>query len=192
MCHPGFLRDHVPNDLAYLQGGGISADIDLRTRSVGVQQVLHSLEDAFHALVVVGEDRQQDLPGLVSEREISAHPPRVSGPAWRNRRNSMSEAESVNLSFIGCGIDVHVPPVHPQAWSHEGSLLALHMLGIGRQSKKLGLPLRDGRRLIGTRESHRRLSDFDLKRRRRAAQHGRSDVGIDNRDMSDIGEVLME
>src|SRR5215210_4019103 len=119
----GFVRQHVANDLAYLQCGGISADTDLLTRSVGVQQVLHGLEDAFHTPVIVGEDRQQDLSGLTSEREISAHPPRMPGPAWRNRRNSMGEAESMNLSLIRCGIDVHIPPVHPQAWGHEGSLL---------------------------------------------------------------------
>jgi len=38
----------------------------------------------------------------------------------------------MNLSVIGCGVDVYIPPIEPETWSHEGTLLALNMLGVGR------------------------------------------------------------
>jgi hypothetical protein len=38
----------------------------------------------------------------------------------------------MDLSLIGCGVDVNIPPIDPETWSHEGTLLALDMLRVGR------------------------------------------------------------
>ena len=87
-------------------------------------------------------------------------------PAWRDRRNGVREAESVDLNLIGCRFNVYVPPVDPKPRCHEGPLLPLYVFGVCRQSKELGLPLRNRRGLVRTRERHRGLGDFYLKRRR--------------------------
>ena len=59
-----------------------------------------------------------------------------------------------------------VPPVHPEARRHEGTLFMLDVLGLGRQSEKLCLPGRNGSWLVRPRERNSCLGDLYLKRRR--------------------------
>src|SRR5512132_3652039 len=68
----GLIGHHVADDLAHLEGCGVGADIDLPTRSVGIEHVLHGLQDSLNAPVVVGEDRLEHFSSLLTDREVSA------------------------------------------------------------------------------------------------------------------------
>ena len=90
------------------------------------------LQDPLDSSVVVSEDRQQHLASLLTKRKVPADPPGVAGLAWGDRCHGVGEAEGMDLSVIGCRVDVNIPPIDPETWSHEGTLLALNMLGVGR------------------------------------------------------------
>src|SRR6478735_2933843 len=87
----GLVGDHVADDLADLEGGGVGADVDLAPRTVDVDHVLHGLQDRLHPAVVVGEDRLQTLAGLLTEGKVAADPPRVPGAARCYRGHGVAE-----------------------------------------------------------------------------------------------------
>ena len=60
-------------------------------------------------LAVIGEDRQQDLAGLVAAGEVSAHPPDVPGPVRRDRGHRVAEDERDRLIAIALGL--HLPAI---------------------------------------------------------------------------------
>ena len=98
----------------------------------------------------------------------------------------------MDMRFIGSGFLIDIPLVYPKTGRDEGALLTLDVFGIGRESEKLCLPCGKGTRLVSSRERNGCLGHLHLDRRRRAAQHGWRDKGVDNRDMGDVGEVLMQ